>query len=151
MPMYNLLEYSSNYFNRASSLWFYCKDNASHFSNGIVNSNDFKSFKYKAKLLKNTSADLANIVSKEATIDEVYLINFDQKQSKGTHWVSLFIDKNAAAYLGFFVTEYISQEVLSKIKDKSITRNIRRIEDVLFHCVKILQYRYHRMIAGRLL
>ena len=52
MPMYNLLEYSSNYPNTTGSLWFYSKDKASDFRNDIVNSNEFKYFKYKAKLLK---------------------------------------------------------------------------------------------------
>ena len=50
----------------------------------------------------------------------MYVINFDDKQSIGTHRVLLFIDKNTAAYFGI---EYIPKEVLSKIKDKSITHN----------------------------
>ena len=57
------------------------------------------------------------------------MINLDDKNSKGTHWVSLFIDKNTAAYIGCFDIEYIPQEVLSKIKDKSITHNIFRIQE----------------------
>ena len=44
-------------------------------------------------------------------------------------WVSLFIDKNMAVYFDSFGIEYIPQEVLSKIKDKSITQNIFRIQD----------------------
>ena len=41
-------------------------------------------------------------------------------KSKGTHWVSLFIDRNAALYFHFLGVENIPQEVLNKIKDKSI-------------------------------
>ena len=48
---------------------------------------------------------------------------------KGTHWVSLFINKNLAAYFHSFRTEYISQKVLNKIKDTLITHNIFRIQD----------------------
>ena len=44
-------------------------------------------------------------------------------------WVLLFIDKNMAVYFDSFGIEYIPQEVLSKIKDKSITQNIFRIQD----------------------
>ena len=44
--------------------------------------------------------------------DGTYLINFDDKKSKGTHWVSLFIDRNTAAYFNFFRIEYIPPEVL---------------------------------------
>ena len=43
MLRYNLLEYSSNYPNTTSNLWFYSK--ASDFSNDTVNSNDFEYFK----------------------------------------------------------------------------------------------------------
>ena len=56
-----------------------------------------------------------------------HVINFSDKQSKGTHWLSLFIGRNAAVYFGSFGIEYILQELLSKIKDKSITHNICRI------------------------
>ena len=51
-------------------------------------------------------------------------MNFDDNNSKRTYWVSLFIDKNIAAYFDSFGIEYIPQEVLNKIKHKSITHNI---------------------------
>ena len=57
------------------------------------------------------------------------MINFTDKQSKGIYWVSLFIDRNTAVYFDSFATEYIPQEVLSKIKDKSITHNTFTIQD----------------------
>ena len=37
----------------------------------------------------------------------MYVINLDDKNSKGTYWVSLFINKNAAVYFGSFGIEYI--------------------------------------------
>ena len=61
--------------------------------------------------------------------DGTYVIKIDDKNSKGTHWVSLFIDRNLAVYFDSFGIEYIPQEVLNKIKDKSITHNIFRIQD----------------------
>ena len=48
--------------------------------------------------------------------DGVYVINLDDKNSKGTHSVSLFID--TAVRFDYFGIEFIPQEVLSKIKDK---------------------------------
>ena len=45
--------------------------------------------------------------------DEAYVINLDEKQSKGTYWVSLFIDRNTAVYCDSFGIEYILQEVLN--------------------------------------
>ena len=54
MPVYNLIEYSSNYSETKGSLWFYSKDGANNFNADIENTNNFKSFKYKAKLLENS-------------------------------------------------------------------------------------------------
>ena len=34
--------------------------------------------------------------------DETYVINFNDKNSKGTHWVSLFVDRNLAVYSDSF-------------------------------------------------
>ena len=51
MAMYSLIEYSSNYVDTTGSLWFYSKDEAANINADIANSNGFKSFKYKAKLL----------------------------------------------------------------------------------------------------
>ena len=53
MPMYNLIEYSSNYSEITGSLWFYYKDEATDFTDDIVN-NTFKSLKHKAKSSGNS-------------------------------------------------------------------------------------------------
>ena len=58
-----------------------------------------------------------------------YVINLDDKNCKRTHWVSLFIDRNTAIYFDSFGNEYIPLEALNKIRDKSITHNIFRIQD----------------------
>ena len=50
MPMYNLLESSSNYSDTAVSLWFYSKDEANYFQTNIAKNNAFNSFEYKAKI-----------------------------------------------------------------------------------------------------
>ena len=49
------------------------------------------------------------------------------KKSKGTHCFTLFIDRDTAVYSNFFAIKYIPQEILNKIKDKSISPNIFRI------------------------
>ena len=59
MPMYNLIEYSSNYSEITESLWFYSKNEATNFNANIANDDNFKSFKYKAKLSENTAAQPA--------------------------------------------------------------------------------------------
>ena len=45
MPMYNLIEYSSNHSETTRSLWFHSKDEATNFNNNIENTDNFKSFK----------------------------------------------------------------------------------------------------------
>ena len=80
------------------------------------------------------------------------MLNLDGKQSKGTHWVSLVIDRNTAGYFDSFGIEYILPEVLSKIKDKSITHNIFRIQfdDSImcrFYWIAFIEY----MLAEKLL
>ena len=42
MPMYNLIEYGSNYSETTTSLWFYSRDEANNFNNNIVNTNSCK-------------------------------------------------------------------------------------------------------------
>ena len=84
--------------------------------------------------------------------DGAYVINLDDKKSKETNWISLFIDRNTALHFDSFGIEYIPQEVLSKIKDKSITHNIFRIQDnesimCGFYCIAFIEY----MLAGKTL
>ena len=74
------------------------------------------------------------------------------KKSKRKHWVSLFFEKIIAVYFDFFGTEYISLEVLSKIKGKSITDNMFRIQDndtimCEFYCITFIEY----MLSGKTL
>ena len=71
---------------------------------------------------------------------------------KEKHWVSLFIDKNIVMYFDSFGIEYIPQEVLNKIRDKSVTDNIFRVQDneciiCGFYCIAFIEY----MLAGKTL
>ena len=46
MPMYNLIEYKSNYSETIGGLWIYSKGEATSFNNNIENIDNFKSFEY---------------------------------------------------------------------------------------------------------
>ena len=59
MPMCDLLEYSSNYFDTTDSLWFCSKDEATRFNGDIENNFIFKSSMYKTKLLEDAAAQPA--------------------------------------------------------------------------------------------
>ena len=72
------------------------------------------------------------------TKDGAFVINLDDKKSKWTNWVSLFIGRNTAIYFDFFGIEYIPQEVLNKIKNKSITHNTFRIQVMILLCVDFI-------------
>ena len=60
---------------------------------------------------------------------QVYIINLDDKNNKREHWISLFTYKNIAAYFDSFGIENIPEEVLNKIRKKSINHNVFRIQD----------------------
>ena len=70
--------------------------------------------------------------------DGAYVINLTDRNSIGTYLVSLFIDRITAVYFDSFGIEHISQEVLNKIRDKSITHNIFRIQDMNLLCVDFI-------------
>ena len=69
---------------------------------------------------------------------------------KRTYWVSLVTDRNTAVYFDTFGIENISQEVLNKIRDKSINHNVFRIQDnelimCSFYCMAFIEY----MLQGK--
>ena len=73
IPMYNLIEYGSNYSETTEILWFYSKDKASNFNSDIANDNNFKSFKCHAKLFEKTEVDGANGILKKIGAIHVFM------------------------------------------------------------------------------
>ena len=69
MPMYNLIEYSDNYFKTFGSLWHYYKDDPND------NSTEWKSFKSKVKITGKIS-DNDNTTDAEMIVPLKYLSNF---------------------------------------------------------------------------
>ena len=53
MPMYNLIEYSDNYFDTSGNLWNFKRDEIINNAD-VTNDNNAPSFKYKANLIGNT-------------------------------------------------------------------------------------------------
>ena len=68
IPIYKLIENSSNYSDTIVTLWFYSKNEETGFDNDIANNNGFKSLKNKAKLLENTEIDGKNGILRNKTI-----------------------------------------------------------------------------------
>ena len=72
------------------------------------------------------------------------MTNLDDRTSTGTHWVSLFIDRNTAVYFDSIGTEHFPEEVLNKIRDKLITNNIIIVADNKsimrgFYCIAFIE------------
>ena len=68
--MYNVIEYSPNYSETTWRLWFYSKDETNNFNiNNIWNTNNFESFKCKAKLLEKTVDEPAPNAAKKISIN----------------------------------------------------------------------------------
>ena len=83
--------------------------------------------------------------------NRAYTINVNDKNSKGTHWFSSFIDRGRDADFDSFGIEYIPREILNKCKYKSITHNIFRIQDsesVIcgIYCITFIEYRFSRLL-----
>ena len=145
MPMYNLIEYSSNYSETTGSLWFYSKDEATDFNADIVNDNNFKSFKYKAKLLGNTVAqadNAANGILKNTTflVPLKYSSNF---------WRSLEMPLiNCKVELKLKWTKYcvLSAAVADNVNNNSNTNNFDFIikDTELYVPVVTLSARYNQ-------
>ena len=78
MPIYDLIEYSSNYSDKTSVSWLYSKNEATNFNNNIANTNPLKFLKYKTMLFKTTLFDNNNRILRNSTIAVPlkYLSNF---------------------------------------------------------------------------
>ena len=65
MPLYDQIEYSSDCSETTWKLCFYSKNEAINFNADITTNNNFKSFEWKAKLLRNTETAGANKILKK--------------------------------------------------------------------------------------
>ena len=61
--------------------------------------------------------------------DGSYVINLDDKNSKGAQCVSLFIDRNTAVYFDSFLNGILSSRSFKQIRSKSIIQNVFRMQD----------------------
>ena len=63
-----------------------------------------------------------------------YIINLDEYESIGTHWIALNVNRNNATYLDNFGVDHIPKEIKKFIGNKNIIANIQ------FNNVRILLY-----------
>ena len=63
-----------------------------------------------------------------------YVINLDEYENTGTHWIALFVKTNEVIYFDGFGIEYISNEINKFIGIKEIKANIFRT------CIEFINY-----------
>ena len=57
----------------------------------------------------------------------VYITEFDEYESIGTHWIALYVNDNNATYFDSFWVVHIPKEIKIFIGNKNIIANIYRI------------------------
>ena len=57
-----------------------------------------------------------------------YVINFDEYENTGTHWIALFVKTNEVIYFDSFGIEHIPKEIEHAIGNKEIKASIFRLQ-----------------------
>ena len=91
--------------------------------------------------------NLPRIIKKGA-----YVINLDEYENTGTHWIALFAKTNEVMYFDSFGIEHIPKEINKFIGNKKIKANIFRIQayDSImcgYFCIEFINY----MLKGKTL
>ena len=79
-----------------------------------------------------------------------YVINLDEYENTGTHWVSLFVKTNKVIYFDSFGIEHIPEEINKIIGNKKIKASIFRTQayDSIicgYFCIEFINY----MLKGK--
>ena len=75
-----------------------------------------------------------------------YVINLDEYENMGTHWVSLFVKPKYTVYFDSFGVEHIPKEI-NKFINNDIKSNIFRIQAYGYFCIEFINY----MLKGKTL
>ena len=57
-----------------------------------------------------------------------YIINLDEYESTGIHWIALYVNYNNVTYFDSFRVEHITKEIIKFIGNKNITTSNYRIQ-----------------------
>ena len=60
--------------------------------------------------------------------DGAYIINIDEDESLGTHWIALYVNVKNVTYFDSFRVEHIPKEIKKLIGNQIIIANIYRIK-----------------------
>ena len=81
-----------------------------------------------------------------------YVINLDQYEDVGTHWIALFVKEVILFYFNSFGVEHVPEEITEFIGDKNIIGNIFRVRanNLImcgYFCIEFINF----MLAGKTL
>ena len=81
-----------------------------------------------------------------------YVINLDEYENTGTHWIALFVKTNEVIYFDSFGIEHIPKEIEHAIGNKEIKASIFRLQayDSImcgYYCIEFINY----MLKGKTL
>ena len=94
---------------------------------GIRNFN--KDAKLRNALNNNSATDIYSRNNLPKTIKKgAYVINLDEYENMGTHWVALFVKANKVIYFDSFGIEHTPKEINKFIGNKKIKASIFRIQ-----------------------
>ena len=76
-----------------------------------------------------------------------YVINLDEYEDAGTHWIALYVKNKKVVYFDSFVVEHVPKEIIKFIKNKDIIANIFRLQthDSImcgYFCIKFIDYMF---------
>ena len=60
--------------------------------------------------------------------DGAYIINLDEYESIGTHWIALYVNDNNVTYINSFGVEHIPKDIRKFIKNKNTITIIYRTQ-----------------------
>ena len=60
--------------------------------------------------------------------DGTYIINYDEPESIGTHWITLYLNAENVTYFDSFGVAHVPKEIRKLIGNKNIITNIYRIQ-----------------------
>ena len=97
--------------------------------------------------------DLMVYILETKTIKKgAYVINLDEYENTGTHWITLFVKTNEVIYFDSFGIEHIPKEIEHAIGNKEIKASIFRLQayDSImcrYYCIEFINY----MLNGKTL
>ena len=99
---------------------------------------------YKNELRFNGVYSKSNLTNTNRVKKGAYVINLDEYENTGTHWIALFAKPKYTAYFDSFGIEHIPKEI-NKFINNDIKSNIFRIQayDLImcgYFCIEFINY-----------